>query len=180
MRKIIVGENVTLDGVMEAPEKWSFPYQTEETGKSIADVMSRCDAMLLGRVTYQTFEAAFAGQNEGIGGYLNGVPKYVVSSTMKRADWNNSTLISGSVVEQIVALKQQSGRDIAVNGSRTLIQTLLQHDLIDELALLVYPVLGSGMRLFGDGLDPLAWKLVESTPTSSGVIILRYQRDRAA
>jgi dihydrofolate reductase len=101
MRKILVGEHMSLDGVMEAPEKWSFQFQNEETGKVIADQMSRCDALLLGRVTYQTFADAFSSQTGGMADIMNGLTKYVVSTTLKKTDWKNSTLIKGDVAEEI-------------------------------------------------------------------------------
>lgn len=185
MRKIIVGMYVTLDGVMEGPGPdegfehagWTMPYFDEEIGQVLGESMSRCDSLLLGRVTYQTFAAAFSSQTEGIAHIMNSLPKYVVSTTLKTAEWNNSKLIKGNVAEEIAKLKQQPGKDILVNGSGTLVQTLIHHDLIDEYALLVYPVvLGTGKRLFRDGSKTL--KLIQTKPLRSGVVNLSYQPER--
>jgi dihydrofolate reductase len=180
MGKIVVGEFVTLDGIIEAPEKWTFPYFSEETQQVLGESMSRSDALLLGRVTYETFEASFSTQTGGMANYLNNVPKYVVSTTLKTAEWNNSTLINGNVAEQIAALKQRHNKDIIINGSGKLIQTLIQHDLIDEYSLLVYPVvLGGGQRLFEAG-SQTSLKLIGSRAFSTGVVHLSYIADRKA
>jgi dihydrofolate reductase len=116
MRKIIVGENVSLDGVMEAPEKWSFPFQNEETGKVVSDSMSACDALLLGRVTYQTFADAFSSQSGGMADIMNNFTKYAVSTTLKKVEWKNSILIKGNVAEEIAKLKRQPGKNIGVSA----------------------------------------------------------------
>lgn len=188
MRKIIVGEFVSLDGVTEGPGPgdafvhagWTMPYFNEDIWKVTSDV-TNIDAMLLGRVTYQTFAAAFGSQTGGTADIMNSQNKYVVSTTLKTADWQNSRLIKGNVPEEIAKLKQQPGKNIIVSGSATLVQTLIQHDLVDEYSLLVYPiVLGAGKKLFREGMAKLTLKLVESRPTSTGVVILRYERDRAA
>ena len=181
MRKLIVNEMLTLDGVMESPEKWSAPYQNDEIAKVNQAGMRASDATLLGRVTYEIFAAFWPHQTDdktGIKDYLNNVPKFVVSSTLKKADWVNTTILSGLLVEEITKLKQQPGKDIVVTGSATLAQSLMQADLVDEYSLLVFPiVLGSGKRLFKDG-DQTNLKLVESKVFSSGVALLRYQPDK--
>jgi len=144
----------------------------------LGENMSRSEAMLLGRVTYETFAAAFSAQNGGLADFLNNVPKYVVSTTLKTAAWNNSRLINGNVVEEIAALRQRTGKDIFINGSGRLVQTLIRHDLVDEYSLLVFPVvLGSGQRLFEDG-SQANLKLTGSKALSTGVVQLSYQPDR--
>ena len=183
MRKIIVSEFLTLDGVMEAPEEWQFPYLSDDVAEFIKVQILALDAQLLGRVTYDIFAASWPSQtnNEfGIADKLNSMPKYVVSSTLKKADWNPTTVINGNVVEAISKLKQQPGGSIGITGSATLVQSLMKADLIDEYQLQVYPiVLGKGRRLFKDGIDKKL-KLVESKTFSSGVVILIYQPDRKA
>jgi len=150
MRKIVVSEFVSLDGVMEDP-RWTFTYWNDEIAQFKGEESS-ADALLLGRVTYQGFAAAWPGSKDVGAPYFNSVRKYVVSTTLDTVEWNNSTLIKDNIVEEITTLKQQDGQDIAVHGSATLVQTLMRHDLIDEYRLLVYPiVLGSGKRLFPEG-----------------------------
>lgn len=176
MRKIIVTEFLTLDGVMEAPNEWSFPYWSDEIGKFKLDELFASDALLLGRVTYEGFAAAWPSQSDeaGFADRMNGVAKYVVSTTMKDAAWNNSTIIADKVAEEVGKLKQQPGQDILIAGSANLIGTLMRDNLIDEFQMLVYPVvLGKGKRLFPDGIDATL-KLIESKPYDSGVVLLRY------
>ena len=189
MRRIVVGMFVSLDGVVEAPgpdstfkyANWTQPYYNEEVGNFIGQQMATADALLLGRVTYEGFAASFSGQTGGVADIMNNRTKYVVSTTLKKAEWKNSTLIKGNVPEEIARLKQQPGKDISVSGSCTLVQTLIQHDLIDEYALLVYPVvLGTGKRLFRDGIEKTTLKLVEAKPTSLGVMLVRYQPEKQA
>jgi dihydrofolate reductase len=186
MRKVIVVEYMSLDGVIEGPNPgdpyehagWANPYNSEEAQKVISDIMSKGDALLLGRVSYQSYAAAFSSQTGGFADVMNDFHKYVVSTTLKKAEWNNSTLIKGNIVEEIAKLKQQPGKDIGVSGSATLVQTLMQHDLIDEYVLLVCPVvLGSEKRLFSN-VGKTNLKLIEAKPLSSGVIVLTYQPDR--
>lgn len=186
MRKVIVGEYMSLDGVIEGPNPgdpyehagWANPYNSEEAQKVISDITSKSDALLLGRVSYQSYAAAFSSQTGGFADVMNGSRKYVVSTTLKKAEWNNSTLIKGNIVEEIAKLKQQPGKDIGVSGSATLVQTLMQHDLIDEYVLLVCPlVLGSGKRLFRD-VSKMNLKLIEAKPLGSGVVALTYQPDK--
>jgi dihydrofolate reductase len=182
MRKVIASEIVSLDGVMEAPENWHFPYFNDEMGEAIGAAMAEADAMLLGRVTYEEF-AAFWPSQEGsdddqeFTDYMNNTPKYVVSTTLEEPlEWNNSTLINGDVAEEIAKLKQQPGKDISVTGSGTLVRSLLEDGLLDELRLMVHPiVVGSGKRLFEEGGDQKALKLVDSKTFSTGVLYLTYQ-----
>ena len=188
MRKIFVTEFVSLDGVMEDPggaEKfvhggWTMPYWNDEIGKFKFDELRASDALLLGRVTYQGFAAAWPSRTdeEGFAQRMNSLPKYVVSTTLDKAEWTNSHLIKGEISKEVFKLKQQPGQDIMVAGSNKLVQTLMQHDLVDEYRLLVYPVvLGSGKRLFGDA-SKVTLKPVETRMFSSGVVLLRYQPAR--
>jgi dihydrofolate reductase len=192
MRRIVVGEFLSLDGVMQAPGNpdegredgfthggWTMPYWHDEIGVEIFKSMQASDALLLGRKTYQGFEAAFASLPAGdpFVDHMNNTPKYVVSTTLAKAEWQNSTLIKSNVIEEVRKLKEQPGKDISISGSGQLIHTLMQHDLVDEYGLLVYPiVLGSGNRLFPNGVDTKL-KLVESKTFPTGVISLRYERD---
>jgi dihydrofolate reductase len=189
MRKVIVTEFVSLDGIMEDPGGaesykyggWSMPY---DTGMYKFDELFASDAQLLGRVTYQGFSKAWPTM-EGTGEFgerMNSMPKYVVSTTLKESElkWNNSHLIKGNLVGEVSRLKQQPGQDILVAGSARLVQSLVKQDLVDEYHLLVYPlVLGSGKRLFAD-VDKATLKLIEAKPLDSGVVLFIYQPDRKA
>jgi len=184
MRKIVVGMFVSLDGVIEGPGPtdnfehagWTTPYFNEEVGQAIAENTFRSDALLLGRVTYQSFADTFSSQSGGQADIMNNFPKYVVSTTLTKADWNNSTLIKGNVAQEIAKLKQQPGKDITISGSGALVHSLMQHGLIDEFSLLVMPVvLGTGKRLFPNGVKANL-KLVNAKPLSSGVVHLSYAR----
>ena len=173
---------MTLDGVVEAPDKWSFPFWSDETGKFKSDELRATDALLLGRVTYEGFAAAWPGRKdeEGFADRFNSMPKYVASKTLKKLEWNNSHLIKGDLAAEVSKLKQQPGHDIVIHGSPTLIRSLLPHDLIDEYRLLVYPiVLGRGKRLF-DEASQAKLKLAESETFSKGVVKLVYRRDDEA
>jgi len=180
MRKIIVFEYMTLDGVMEAPEKWQFPYLSKDVAEVIQSQISDVDAILLGRATYDIFAASWPSRthNEfGVADKLNSAPKYVTSSTLVNPDWNNTTQIDGNVPEEIARLKRQPGGDIGILGSAALVQSLMGSGLIDEYRLMVHPiVLGYGKRLFQEE-NNLALKLVEVKAFSSGVLLLRYQPD---
>jgi len=179
--KIVVTQFITLDGVVESPQDWSFPYWSDETGKFKFDELLGTDVQLLGRVTYEGFASAWPTMERDEAGFadkMNSMPKYVVSTTLKKAEWNNSTIIKSNVVEEVSGLMKQSGGDILVAGSMTLIRTLMEHDLVDEYRLLTYPiVLGKGKRLFTDGMAA-SLKLIESKPMGSGVVLLRYEPDR--
>jgi len=179
MRKVTAGLFVSLDGVVESPEKWHFPYFNDEMGEAVEAAISASDAMLLGRVTYQEFAAYWPGvssEDEPFATHMNNTPKYVVSKTLDKAEWNNSTLISGNVAEEITKLKQQPGKNIGITGSATLVRSLLQDDPLDELGLMIHPVVvGSGKRLFQEGGGPKGLKLVDSMTFSTGVVSLTYQ-----
>jgi dihydrofolate reductase len=177
MRNIVVTTFLSLDGVMENPG-WTFPYWNDEIAQFKGDESNAGDALLLGRVTYQGFAAAWPQSKDEGAAYFNSVRKYVVSTTLDKVEWNNSTLIKDNVVAEIAKLKQQDGKDIVVHGSGTLVQTLIQHDLVDRYRLLVYPVvLGKGMRLFQEGTTATL-KLVTAQSFSSGVAALIYEPDR--
>ena len=177
MRNLVVTEFLSLDGVMEAPA-WSFRYWNDEIAKFKGDESNAGDALLLGRVTYQGFAAAWPESEDEGAPYFNSVRKYVVSTTLDTVEWNNSTLIKDNIVEEITKLKQQDGKDMVVHGSATLVQTLMQHDLVDRYRLLVYPVVvGKGKRLFSEGTTATL-KLLESQSFSSGVVALVYEPDR--
>ena len=180
MRRVIASEFVSLNGVMEAPEQWHFPYFNDEMGEAIGAAMAQADAMLLGRVTYEEWAAFWPSQGsdnqEGFAGYMNNTQKFVVSTTLDTVEWQNSTLIKGNVAEELAKLKRQPGKVISISGSGTLVRSLLQDGLLDELRLMVHPiVVGSGKRLFEDGGDQKALKLVDSKTFSTGVVYLTYQ-----
>ena len=178
MRKIIVTEYLTLDGVFEEPGHWSFDFWSDEAAKYKYDELFSSDVQLLGRVTYEGFAKAWPTM-EGTGDFgerMNSMPKYVVSTNLKSATWNNTTILSDNVVQEITKLKDQSGQHILVAGSGKLVQTLTQHNLVDEYRLMVYPlILGSGKRLFAEGADALKLQLVETKTFSTGVVVLTYQ-----
>jgi dihydrofolate reductase len=194
MRKIVVSEFVSLDGVMQAPGGaeedtdggfahggWTGPYWHDDIGANLLEEINKSDTFLLGRKTWQEHAEAFesAPADDPFAGLLNSLRKYVVSTTLKSADaWRNSTIISENVVEEVRKLKEQPGKDIYVDGSSVLVHTLAKADLVDEYQLLVFPiVLGSGKRVFPNGFTS-GLKLVETKTFPSGVILLRYQPDR--
>ncbi len=179
MRNLIVSEFMSLDGVMENPV-WTFQYWNDDIAQYKFNELFSSDALLLGRLTYQGFAAAWPSRTDeqGYAERINSMPKYVVSTTLERAEWHNSTLITTAVTEQIAALKQRPGRNILVFGSGRLVQTLIQHDLVDQYNLLLYPlVLGKGKRLFSEGCTTNLC-LVASKPFSSGAVALTYQPDK--
>jgi dihydrofolate reductase len=182
MRKIVAGLFISLDGVYEAPETWHFPYFNDEMGEAVGAQMAESDCMLLGRVTYEEFAAYWPNQTSDgeageMAGFMNETPKYVVSSTLTNTAWKNTTLIDGTnVADALTRLKQQPGKDISITGSGTLVRTLLRDGLLDELRLLVHPiVVGHGKRLFDDG-EQVALTLADSRTFSTGVLALTYQR----
>jgi dihydrofolate reductase len=178
MRPLIITEFLTLDGVMENPA-WSFKYWNDEIANFKGEETSANQDMLLGRVTYQGFAAAWPNSKDEGAPYFNSTRKYVVTTTLDKAEWNNSHIISGNVIEEITKLKQQDGPDIVVHGSGVLAQTLIQHNLVDRLRFLVYPVVvGTGQRFFAEGTQANL-KLVESRTFSGGVMALIYEPERA-
>lgn len=184
MGKLVVSQFVTLDGVVEDPggseghERggWAFRFDRGAEGDQFKlDEVLASEALLLGRVTYEGFAAAWPGRTDeaGFADKFNSMPKYVVSSTLEKADWNNSTVLRGDVVEEVSRLKRELDGDILVNGSVHLVQTLLEYDLVDELRLMVFPiVLGSGKRLFGDAPASTPLELVETKPAREVVILV--------
>jgi dihydrofolate reductase len=184
---------VSLDGVMQGPGGsdedrdggfehggWSAPHFNAALIQLMTEVTSRAGALLLGRRTYDIFAAAWplAAAEDPIGSKLNSMPKYVASRTLNTVSWQNSTLLTGDVVEAVRELKQGEGDEIQVHGSGGLVQTLIEHDLVDEFQVLVFPVLlGSGKRLFAEGTIPAGLRLVGTTTASTGVIASTYARD---
>jgi dihydrofolate reductase len=185
MGRIVVTEFVSLDGVVEAPGGgedfrhggWSFEINRGEEGdKFKLDEALDAEALLLGRVTYEGFAAAWPSRDGDFADKFNNMPKYVVSSTLEHPDWNNSTVLSGDVDEEVSKLKREQDGDIVVHGSPRLVQALLEHDLVDELRLMVFPVvLGSGKRLFGETSDRKPLRLADSRTVGDGVSILIYE-----
>jgi dihydrofolate reductase len=193
MRKLIVSEFVTLDGVMQAPGGkdedpdggfehggWTLPYWHDAIGESFGALMKDVDALLLGRRTYVTHAAAFEPMAPGdpFGDMMNTPKKYVVSRTLERPTWRDTTIIRENVIESVRALKAQPGKTIATDGSSQLVHALLAHDLVDELHLLVYPLtLGSGKRVLPNGVHA-TFTLSSATPYPTGVVGLHYVRQR--
>jgi dihydrofolate reductase len=190
MGRIVVTEFVSLDGVMEDPGgseefvhgAWSFEFNRGEEGdKFKLDETLESEALLLGRVTYEGFAEAWPSREGEFADKFNSMPKYVVSSTLEEPGWNNSTVLRGDVVEEVADLRQRHDGDIVVHGSARLAQTLIEHDLVDELRLMVFPVvLGSGKRLFGDTSDKKPLRLVGSKTVGDGIAILTYEPARGA
>jgi dihydrofolate reductase len=186
MGRIVVTEFVSLDGVMEDPggaEKfkyggWSFEYSRGEDGDQFkVDETMGSDALLLGRRTYEGFADAWPSRDGEFADKFNSMPKYVVSSTLKDPEWTNTTVLEGDVAEEVGRLRQREGGDIIVHGSAQLVQALVEADLVDELRLMVFPVvLGTGKRLFGDTTDSRRLRLAESNVVGDGVATMVYQR----
>jgi dihydrofolate reductase len=189
LRKIIVLSFITLDGIMQAaggPEEdtsggfkyggWTVPYFDEFSGKIMDEQMSKQSDLLLGRKTFEIFASYWPNHESGWPG-INKVTKYVASNTLSEHEWNNSIFLNGDVTDQIKRLKQQDGPDLQVHGSGNLIQTLLKHDLVDELWLKIFPIiLGVGKRLFAEGTIPAAFTLNDSKASPKGVIFATYKR----
>jgi dihydrofolate reductase len=180
MRKVVAAEFLSLDGVFEAPDRWHFPYFNDEMGEAIGEGFAASDAMLMGRVNYEEWAAYWPKQDpeeNPIAATMNGRQKYVVSTTLEEPlEWSNSTLIKENVAEEIEKLKKGAGKDIVISGSGTLVRSLLRYGLLDELQLMVHPVVvGSGKRLFEEGGDQIALELVDSRTFSTGVVYLTYR-----
>jgi len=192
MRKLVVGTFLTVDGVMQAPGGpdedreggfehggWSVEFWDDIMGQIIVEATLRAGALLLGRKTYEIFAAHWprVSGDDPIAAKLNSVPKYVASRTLDEVTWNNSTLIRGDIAEAVGRLKEQPGGEIQVTGSGDLIQTLMEHDLVDEYRLWTFPVvIGEGKRLFARGTLPAALRLVDTKTSSTGVAIHTYER----
>ena len=185
MGRIVVTEFVSLDGVLEDPGGgesfrhggWSFEIERGDEGdKFKLDEALSADALLLGRVTYEGFADAWPKREGEFADKFNTMPKYVVSSTLEDPEWNNSTVLKGDLAEEVAKLRKEHEGDVVVHGSGQLVQALVEHDLVDELRLMVFPVvLGSGKRLFGDTSDKKRLRLVDSKTVGDGVAILTYE-----
>jgi dihydrofolate reductase len=185
MGRIVVTEFISIDGVVEDPGGaedfkyggWSFEFDRGDEGNKFKlDETLDAEALLLGRVTYEGFAAAWPSRDGEFADKFNGMPKYVVSSTLKDPDWTNSTVLDGDVPESVAKLKQEHDGDVVVHGSAQLVQALIEHGLVDELRLMVFPVvLGSGKRLFGETSDKHTLRLTDSKVVGDGVTILVYQ-----
>jgi dihydrofolate reductase len=188
---------LTLDGVMQAPGGpdedtgggfryggWSAPYGDQDFGAAMTGWFEHATAFLLGRKTYQIFAGYWpkvTDPGDPIATKLNALPKYVASATLESADWTNSTLLGGDVVTEVGKLKERPGDELQVHGSGQLAQALIEHDLVDEYRLLIFPVhLGSGQKLFRDGAGAAALRLIQSSVTSTGVLIASYVPDGPA
>jgi dihydrofolate reductase len=186
MGRIVVTEFASLDGVVEDPGGaedfkhggWSFEFSRGDDGDRFKlDETMDTEALLLGRVTYEGFADAWPSREGEFADKFNQMPKYVVSTTLKDPEWNNSTVISSDVGQEVARLRDEIEGDIVVHGSASLVQTLLENDLVDELRLMVFPVvLGSGKRLFGETDDKKPLRLADSRTVGDGVAILIYQR----
>jgi dihydrofolate reductase len=175
MRKITAGLFISLDGVVEAPDQWHFPWFNDEMGEIVGAQMAASDTMLLGRRTYEEFASYWPhqGGDEPFAAAMNETPKLVVSTTLERADWQNSTIVRG--LEELRSIREQPGRNLGITGSATLVRSLIRENLLDELHLLVHPiVVGPGKRLFEDGLERTALRLLDSRTLSTGVVYLTY------
>jgi dihydrofolate reductase len=183
MRKIIVTEFITLDGVIEAPGGnetshphggWQFKYTSPEAGQYKIDELAGVDALLLGKNTYEAFAGYWPGEKGVFADPINRMPKYVVSGSLQETGWNNSHILR-DVANEVAALKNSDGGDILVYGSATLVRALLHHDLVDELRLMLYPVsIGGGLRIFDDNRELKKFALKSSRVFDNGVIILEY------
>jgi dihydrofolate reductase len=188
MGKLVVTEFVSLDGVAQAPggedfkyPGWSFEFDRGEDGNQFKlDETLETEALLIGRVTYESFAEAWPKREGEFADKFNTMPKYVVSSTLENPEWNNTTVLKGDAVEEARKLKEQTDGIVQTPGSIRLVQDLLEHDLVDELHLMVFPViLGTGRRVFGETTDKTGWRLTEAKPVGSeGVLVLIYERAR--
>ena len=179
MRTITAGLFMSLDGVVEAPEAWHFPYFNDEMGEAVASQMAAADTILLGRRTYEQFAAYWPNQGDEVplATVMNGTQKLVASTTLESVAWQNSRLIKGDVAAELRRLKEQPGRNIAITGSINLVRSLLRAGVLDELRLLVHPiVVGRGRRLFEDEPESLPLKLIDSQSFRTGVLSLTYAR----
>jgi dihydrofolate reductase len=178
MRKVVANFFVSLDGVVERPDQWHFPYFNDEMGQAVGEGMATSDTMLLGRRTYEEFAAFWPQQPSDVppADHMNNTPKIVVSNTLGRAEWHNSRVVRGDdLAAELQRLKQQDGQNIGTVGSATLVRSLLRDGLLDELHLLVHPlVVGSGKRLFEEGTGKVPLSLLSSKTFSTGVLYLVY------
>jgi len=187
MGRIVVTEFISLDGVVQAPggedfkyPNWSFEFDRGAEGERFkVDEALGADALLLGRRTYEGFAAAWPGYEGELADKYNGMPKYVVSRTLEEPEWHNTRVLTGDLAEEVTRLKDEVEGEISVAGSIQLVRGLLEHDLVDEIHLMTFPViLGTGRRLFGEAPDKSAWRLTEATTVGAGVLITILQRAR--
>jgi dihydrofolate reductase len=190
MRNLVVQSFVTLDGVMQAPGGpeedpsrgfshggWSVPYWDDVMGEVVDEAMGKPFDLVLGRKTYEIFAAHWPYADDPLAERLNSAVKHVASTTLEQLEWSNSVLIEGDLPTGVARLKQHDGPELQVHGSSELIQTLLAHDLVDELRLMIFPVVvGNGKRLFGDGTVPAAFELVDGKTSTTGVVLGTYRR----
>jgi dihydrofolate reductase len=186
MGRIVVTEFISLDGVIEDPGGaedyehggWTFQFNAGPAFETFKyEELQASDAQLLGRITYDGFAKAWPSIEGEFGDKMNSMPKYVVSTTVEHPEWNNTTVIRGDIADEVRKLKEQYERDILIAGSARLVQSLIEQDLVDELRLMVFPILlGTGKRLFGDTSDVKRLQLAETKPLGDGVTILTYRR----
>ena len=179
MRKLVSSFFISLDGVVEAPDKWHFPYFNEEMGAAVGEAIGATDSLLLGRRGYEEWAAYWPNQDPASDPFvsvMNDTPKFVASTTLENVDdWQNSTLLQGDLADAVNALKAQPGKNIGMSGSATLVRSLLEQGLLDELRLLVHPlVVGQGAKLFPDGSLPVKLELADSKTFSTGVLDLTF------
>lgn len=180
MRKIVVTEFITLDGVIDAPNQWSFPYWNDAIAKFKDEEIQSADTLLLGRVTYDGFAKAWPDKKDedGFADRMNNYPKYVVSKSLENPSWNNTHVLKDDFAQKIAKLKEEEGKDILVYGSSQLVRTLLELGLVDQLQLLVYPMaLGKGKKLFGEEHETKL-ELKESKTFETGVVLLVYEPNK--
>lgn len=181
MRKLFATAFVTLDGVMESPNEWNPPFWSDEAEEYKREELFGTDALLLGRKTYEGFAAAWPTMTDedGFADRMNNLPKYVVSSTSEDLEWNNAKLLKKDLKKEVQSLKREPGQDIAIHGSGQLVNSLMQHGLIDELRMMIFPiVLGQSERFFENHGNSTVLKLIETKSLPNGVIVLHYEADR--
>ena len=181
MRTLVSTFFSSLDGIVDAPQQWHFPYIDDEVMGVVGSSLAGCDALLLGRVTYQEWESHWSRQSGdgGMADFINNTQKYVASSTLRSTSWRNSTLLGGDLGTAVRELKEQPGETIVVNGSGTLVRSLLKEELVDELRLLVHPVVvGAGKHLFENGPKPIGMSLDDVQRFGTGVLLLTYRLPR--
>jgi dihydrofolate reductase len=182
MRKLVVSAWITLDGVFDADTmpQWYAPFDSEARQTYIREGILACDTLLFGRTTYEMLAPYWSSLHEnemGVAAKLNSAPKYVVSASLKKADWNNTTIIGKDVIAEITRLKEQPGREIQIEGSALLVQSLMKANLIDEYRFLIHPIIaGKGKRFFKEGMTTAALKLIKTQPLDKGVMVLYYER----
>ena len=175
MRKLTASFFMSLDGIVDAPQDWHFPYMDAQMLGAASATMAASDTILLGRTTFEEFASAWPDRSGDMADYFNQTPKYVASTTLESVDWQNSTVLRSDVAAAVKRLKEQNGREISVTGSGTLVRSLLAADLVDELRVMLHPVVvGRGKHLFEDAADAKGFKLAASETFSTGVLNLTY------